>query len=74
MSGSKGFNKQRANESAVIEEILPPGAAAAEAFDDCAEPDLFPEERAVVARAVASRQREFATTRRCAWPCGQHTS
>jgi 4'-phosphopantetheinyl transferase EntD len=50
----------------VIEEILHPGVAAAEAFDDCGDPDLFPEERAVVARAVPSRQREFATTRRCA--------
>lgn len=50
----------------MIEEILHASMAAAEAFDDSAEPDLFPEERAVVARAVASRQREFATTRRCA--------
>jgi 4'-phosphopantetheinyl transferase EntD len=48
----------------VIEEILHAGVVAAEAFDDSAEPDLFPEERAVVARAVPSRQREFATTRR----------
>jgi len=64
--GIKRFSKERADESAVIEEILHPGVAAAEAFDDSAEPDLFPEEQAVVARAVAARQREFATTRRCA--------
>lgn len=50
----------------MIEDILHANVASAEAFDDSAEPDLFPEERAVVARAVPSRQREFATTRRCA--------
>ncbi len=50
----------------MIEEILGTGVVAAEAFDDAAEPDLFPAERALVARAIESRQREFGTVRRCA--------
>jgi 4'-phosphopantetheinyl transferase EntD len=50
----------------VIEEILPPEVAAAEAFGDAPPGALFPEEEAAVARAVASRRREFTTGRACA--------
>lgn len=52
----------------MIEQILPPEAASAEAFGDVTEPEsaLFPEERAAVARAVDKRRREFATARACA--------
>lgn len=50
----------------VIEEILPPTVVSAEAFDDPAEVTLFPEEEAVVARAVGKRRREFGTARHCA--------
>jgi 4'-phosphopantetheinyl transferase EntD len=50
----------------VIEEILPPEVAAAEAFDDTAPALLFPAEEAVIARAVAKRRSEFATGRACA--------
>ena len=50
----------------MIEAILPAVAAVAEARDDGARADLFPEEEAVVARAVEKRRREFATGRACA--------
>ncbi|GHH84861.1 4'-phosphopantetheinyl transferase [Streptomyces sulfonofaciens] len=54
----------------MIEEILPEGKVAAEAaFSDFpAEPGLglFPEEAALVARAVPQRRLEFATVRLCA--------
>jgi len=50
----------------VIEEILPPGVAAAEAFGDTAPALLFPAEEAAIARAVAKRRSEFATGRACA--------
>ncbi|MEU4472143.1 4'-phosphopantetheinyl transferase superfamily protein [Micromonospora sp. NPDC023888] len=50
----------------MIERILPPGAATAEAFDDELPAPLFREEEQLVARAVATRRREFATGRRCA--------
>ncbi|WP_433124903.1 4'-phosphopantetheinyl transferase family protein [Micromonospora sp. CA-240977] len=50
----------------MIERILPPGAATAEAFDDELPAPLFPEEEHLVVRAVAKRRREFATGRRCA--------
>ncbi len=50
----------------MIEEILPADVAAAEAFDDAAEPGLFPEEHALITNAVESRRREFGTARRCA--------
>jgi 4'-phosphopantetheinyl transferase EntD len=50
----------------VIEEILPPGVASAEAFDDSADVTLFPEEEAAIARAVDKRRREFTTARGCA--------
>jgi 4'-phosphopantetheinyl transferase EntD len=50
----------------VIEAILPAGVAVAEARNDEGEADLFPEEEALVARAVEKRRREFATGRACA--------
>ncbi|WP_433360442.1 4'-phosphopantetheinyl transferase family protein [Actinoplanes sp. CA-142083] len=51
----------------MIGELLPPGVAWAERFDDdVAEEELFPEEQAAIARAVPKRRREFATGRWCA--------
>lgn len=50
----------------MIEEILPPEVAAAEAFDDAAPAVLFPAEEAAIARAVPKRRSEFATGRACA--------
>jgi 4'-phosphopantetheinyl transferase EntD len=50
----------------VIEEILPPEVAAAEAFGDTAPAVLYPAEEAAIARAVARRRSEFATGRACA--------
>ncbi|MBO3744792.1 4'-phosphopantetheinyl transferase superfamily protein [Streptosporangiaceae bacterium NEAU-GS5] len=50
----------------MIEALLPGGVAAREAFGDPPGPPLFPEEEALVARAVDKRRREFATVRRCA--------
>jgi 4'-phosphopantetheinyl transferase EntD len=50
----------------MIEEILPATVAATEMFTDPADVDLFPEEEALLARAVGKRRREFATARACA--------
>jgi 4'-phosphopantetheinyl transferase EntD len=50
----------------LIEQILPVGAASAEAFGDPTGTALFPEEEALVARAVDKRRREFTTARACA--------
>jgi len=50
----------------MIAELLPAGVASAECFDDPPGVVLFDEERAVVARAVDKRRREFATVRHCA--------
>jgi 4'-phosphopantetheinyl transferase EntD len=50
----------------MIELILPPGVVAVEAFEDQPDAVLFPEEEAVISRAVAKRRREFATVRACA--------
>jgi enterobactin synthetase component D / holo-[acyl-carrier protein] synthase len=50
----------------VIEAILPSEAVAEEAFFDRPGVALFPEEEAVIARAVDKRRREFTTTRACA--------
>jgi 4'-phosphopantetheinyl transferase EntD len=50
----------------VIEAILPPEAVAEEAFFDRPGVALFPEEEAVIAKAVDKRRREFTTTRACA--------
>ncbi len=50
----------------MIEAILPPEAIAEEAFHDPPGVALFPEEEAVIARAVDKRRREFTTARACA--------
>jgi hypothetical protein len=52
----------------MIERILPPPVAAADAFGDALPEEgvLFPEEQAVIARAAEGRRREFVTTRLCA--------
>ncbi|MEU4382813.1 4'-phosphopantetheinyl transferase family protein [Micromonospora echinofusca] len=50
----------------MIEQILPPAVAVAEAFTDPAGLTLFPEEEALVARSVEKRRREFTTVRHCA--------
>jgi 4'-phosphopantetheinyl transferase EntD len=50
----------------VISGILPSTVAAVEAFDDPPDAVLFPEEEAVIARAVEKRRREFTTARVCA--------
>jgi 4'-phosphopantetheinyl transferase EntD len=47
----------------MLEQILPPQVAAAEAFGDIPGATLFPEEAAAVAKAVAKRRTEFATAR-----------
>jgi 4'-phosphopantetheinyl transferase EntD len=51
---------------AVIEEVLPAGVVCAEAFTDVDDAELFDEERAVIAKAVAKRRGEFVTVRYCA--------
>ncbi len=50
----------------MIEALLPPGTAVAEAFHDCDGEPVFPGEESAVANAVESRRREFVTARRCA--------
>ncbi|MGC5013496.1 4'-phosphopantetheinyl transferase family protein [Streptosporangium sp. DT93] len=50
----------------MIEKILPSWVTSAEAFEDPPDVALFPEEEAVVARAVEKRRREFGTARHCA--------
>jgi 4'-phosphopantetheinyl transferase EntD len=50
----------------MIDRILPDGVAWAEAFDDPPEATLFPEEEALLTRAVGKRRREFTTGRHCA--------
>ncbi|AKH80938.1 hypothetical protein AA958_00745 [Streptomyces sp. CNQ-509] len=53
----------------LLQELLPGGVTAAEAFTDPPEPPaerLYPEEARAVARAVPHRQAEFATVRQCA--------
>jgi 4'-phosphopantetheinyl transferase EntD len=50
----------------MIEEILTPCVASAEAFGDEQEASLFPEEQAAIANAIDARRREFGTVRRCA--------
>ncbi|MER5484352.1 4'-phosphopantetheinyl transferase superfamily protein [Streptomyces sp. NPDC002812] len=46
--------------------LLPPLVTAVDTFHDSAEPFLFPEEEALVAKAVAKRRHEFTTVRQCA--------
>ncbi|HEY6424472.1 MAG TPA: 4'-phosphopantetheinyl transferase superfamily protein [Pseudonocardiaceae bacterium] len=50
----------------MIDKILPDAVACSEAFDDPPEAVLFPEEQAVISRAVEKRRREFRTVRHCA--------
>jgi 4'-phosphopantetheinyl transferase EntD len=50
----------------MIEELLRPPVVAVEAFADPPDGTLFPEEEAVIARAVDKRRREFTTARWCA--------
>jgi len=50
----------------MIEEILPATVASTEMFEDPPDVKLFPEEEAVLARAVGKRRREFTTARACA--------
>ncbi|MBB0232620.1 4'-phosphopantetheinyl transferase family protein [Streptomyces calidiresistens] len=53
----------------MLKELLPADVESAELFGEASEedlPPLFPEEEAVVARAVAKRRREFAGVRACA--------
>jgi 4'-phosphopantetheinyl transferase EntD len=52
----------------VIDELLPDPVVAVEAYaDDATGPaPLYPEEQAIVARAVGKRRREFAAVRACA--------
>ena len=52
----------------MIGELLPEAVVAVEAYgaDAAVDAPLYPEERAVVARAVDKRRREFASVRRCA--------
>jgi 4'-phosphopantetheinyl transferase EntD len=50
----------------MIEAILPAAAVVAEARDDEAAVTLFPQEEAIVARAVEKRRREFTSGRGCA--------
>lgn len=50
----------------MIEVILPPKVVAEEAFGDLPDVALFPDEEAVIARAVDKRRNEFATVRGCA--------
>jgi 4'-phosphopantetheinyl transferase EntD len=50
----------------MIGDILPPEVAVAEEFGDVPDVVLFPEEEAVIVRAVDKRRREFTTARACA--------
>ncbi|MFI7426458.1 4'-phosphopantetheinyl transferase [Micromonospora sp. NPDC049836] len=50
----------------MIEELLPAGVAAAEAYDDPPEARLLPAEEALVGGAVEKRRREFTTGRHLA--------
>ncbi|MFD8522176.1 4'-phosphopantetheinyl transferase [Streptomyces capillispiralis] len=51
----------------MIEELLPPTVVAVEAYgDEGVDAPLYPEEEALVARAVLKRRREFTAVRSCA--------
>jgi 4'-phosphopantetheinyl transferase EntD len=50
----------------VIAEIVPPPAAAVEAFGDLSGAALFPEEEAAMGRAAPARRSEFTAGRACA--------
>src|SRR5690606_31729729 len=53
-------------EKAMIGQILPPYVVAVDTTDDPPDAFLFPEEEAVISRAVDKRRREFTTGRFCA--------
>lgn len=58
-----------AGDEGVLEQLLPPYVAAAEAFEDPPGPPfvhLLPPEAEVISHAIPRRQREFATVRICA--------
>ena len=50
----------------MIEQLLPAGVVAVEAFEDVPDEPVFPGEEDLVANAVEGRRREFVTARRCA--------
>jgi enterobactin synthetase component D / holo-[acyl-carrier protein] synthase len=50
----------------VLDEIVPPQVVTVEAFDDPPDVQLYPEEQALLQKAVASRRIEFGTARWCA--------
>ncbi|WP_103528501.1 4'-phosphopantetheinyl transferase [Streptomyces sp. SM12] len=50
----------------MIGDILPASVRWSQSFTDRGDVELFPEERAVIANAVAKRQAEFTTVRACA--------
>jgi 4'-phosphopantetheinyl transferase EntD len=50
----------------MMSDMVPPPVAVSEAFGDLPDVSLFPEEAAVIARAIEKRRREFATSRACA--------
>lgn len=50
----------------MLEQLLPPSVAVAESREDIVDAPLFPEEEAIVSRAVEKRRREFTTARACA--------
>jgi 4'-phosphopantetheinyl transferase EntD len=50
----------------VLDEIVPPAVIAVEAFDDPPDVHLYPQEEALLQKAVASRRLEFGTARWCA--------
>ncbi|MEU7042153.1 4'-phosphopantetheinyl transferase superfamily protein [Streptomyces varsoviensis] len=50
----------------MLAEVLPAAAETAETFEDPADARLFPEEEALIAKAVDKRRREFTTARHCA--------
>lgn len=50
----------------MIDWLLPTSVRTGETFADRTDVDLFPEEQAMIERAVEKRRREFATVRSCA--------
>jgi 4'-phosphopantetheinyl transferase EntD len=50
----------------MIEQLLPSGVVAIEAFEDVPDEPAFPGEEDLVAKVVEGRRREFVTARRCA--------
>jgi 4'-phosphopantetheinyl transferase N-terminal domain len=50
----------------MIEQLLPAGVVAVEAFEDVLGEPVFPGEEDLVANAVEGRRREFVTARHCA--------